>query len=93
MSDTLEALFRVVEGRKTEAPEGSYTARLFAMGKNEICKKVGEEGVEVVVAAQGETRERIVYESADLVYHLMVLLAAYDLKWQDVEAELAARFK
>jgi phosphoribosyl-ATP pyrophosphohydrolase len=90
---TLATLFALIEGRRSHAPEGSYTARLYAMGENEICKKVGEEAVEVIVAAKGETEDRIIYESADLIYHLMVLLAARGLSWSQVETELASRFK
>ncbi len=73
-------------------PAGSYTADLFRKGENEIVKKVGEEAVEVVVAVKGETDDRVIYESADLVYHLLVLLAWKGLTWQEVEEELARRF-
>lgn len=90
---TLATLFATIEGRRNHAPEGSYTARLIAQGENEICKKIGEEAVEVIVAAKGETDDRIVYEMADLVYHSMVLLALRGLSWGDVEAELARRFR
>lgn len=90
---TLETLFTTIESRRGAAPDVSYTARLFAQGENEICKKIGEEAVEVIVAAKGETDDRIVYEMADLVYHSMVLLAARGLAWSDVEAELARRFR
>ena len=92
-SSTLATLFATIEARRGSAPEASYTARLFALGENEICKKIGEEAVEVIVAAKGETDDRIVYEMADLVYHSMVLLAARGLRWDQVEAELAPRFK
>ena len=57
----------------------SYTAKLFAQGKDEIIKKVGEEAIEVVLAAKGQTRERLIEEVADLAYHTLVLLAASDL--------------
>lgn len=90
---TLDSLFATIEARKANPPEGSYTARLFAQGENEICKKIGEEAVEVIVAAKGETDDRIVYEMADLVYHSMVLLAARGLDWAQVEDELARRFR
>ncbi len=93
MPSTLDELFATIEARKAAAPENSYTARLFAMGENEICKKIGEEAIEVIVAAKGETEDRIVYEMADWVYHAMVLLAMRGLRWEDVEAELARRFK
>lgn len=90
---TLDTLFATIESRRVNPPEGSYTARLFAQGENEICKKIGEEAVEVIVAAKGETDDRIVYEMADLVYHSMVLLAARGLTWAQVEDELARRFR
>ncbi len=93
MSTALETLFATIEQRKANPPSGSYTASLFAKGENEICKKIGEEAVEVILAAKGETDDRVVYETADLVYHCMVLLAARGLRWQEVEAELARRFK
>ena len=93
MSDTLEQLWQTIQDRKENPPPGSYTAALFAKGQNEIVKKIGEEAVEVVVAALGEGDERVLYESADLVYHLLVLLAARGLTWDDVEAELRTRFK
>ena len=92
MSETIRELWRVIQDRKVNPRPGSYTASLFAQGENEILKKVGEEAVEVVVAAK-ESDERIVYEAADLIYHLLVLLAARDLTWEDVEAELRRRFK
>ncbi len=93
MSDVLQTLFETIEDRKQNPPAGSYTAKLFSMGENEIVKKVGEEAVEVIVAAKGEGDDRVIYEMADLLYHSMVLLAAKNLKWADVEAELARRVK
>lgn len=94
MADSvLQQVFTVVEGRKTNAPEGSYTAKLYAAGEAEVLKKLGEEAVEVIVAATKQTEDRIVYELADLVYHSMVLLALHNLSWHDVEEELARRIK
>lgn len=93
MTSTLETLFATIEDRRSNPRAGSYTSHLFAKGENEICKKIGEEAVEVIVAAKGETEDRIIYEMADMVYHSMVLLAARNLQWSDVEAELARRFK
>lgn len=88
-----EQVFEIVEGRKISAPAESYTARLYAAGETEILKKIGEEAVEVVVAASRESDERVIYELADLVYHSMVLLAARGLSWADLETELARRIK
>ncbi len=93
MSDVLDQLFSTIEARKTNSPPGSYTARLFQAGENELVKKVGEEAIEVIVAAKGQGDERVVSETADLVYHVMVLLAARGITWRAVEEELARRFK
>lgn len=90
---TTQTLFDLIERRKSNPPAGSYTAQLFAKGENEICKKIGEEAVEVIIAAKGETDDRIIYELADLIYHSMVLLAARGLTWEQVETELQRRFK
>ncbi len=88
----LAHLEAVVQARKAHPRPGSYTCQLFDGGLPLMARKVGEEAVEVVVAAQGEGDERLLGEAADLVYHLLVLLAARDLSWADVEAELARRF-
>ena len=93
MSDTLTALQATIVDRKEHPREGSYTCRLFAAGEVEILKKVGEEAVEVVVAGALQDDERVVYESADLIYHLLVALVARGLTWQQVEQELSRRFK
>lgn len=93
MSEILQSLWRTIEDRKLNAPQGSYTAKLFEAGLSRIAQKVGEEGVETVVAGLSQGDDRVIYEMADLVYHCMVLLAARDLRWEDVEAELARRFK
>ncbi len=93
MSDVLDQLFATIEARKRNPPAGSYTATLFQAGENEIVKKVGEEAIEVIVAAKGQGDERVVSETADLVYHVMVLLAARGIAWHAVEDELARRFK
>jgi phosphoribosyl-ATP pyrophosphohydrolase len=93
MSDTLHALFATIEARKETLPEGSYTATLFREGENEILKKIGEEAVEVIIAAKGEGDTRVLYEMSDLIYHCLVLLAARGLTWQEIEAELASRFQ
>ncbi len=89
---TLDQLWQTILDRKARMPEGSYTAHLLREGENEILKKIGEEAVEVIIAAKGEGDERVLYESADLLYHLMTLLAARDLTWSQLEQELASRF-
>ncbi len=93
MSDVLEGLYQTIESRKSNPPEGSYTAKLFAAGENEIVKKVGEEAIEVIVAAKGQGDARVVSEMADLMYHALVLLSARGIPWSAVEEELARRGK
>lgn len=90
-SDFLRYLYRVLQQRKLQPPQGSYTARLLARGQTEILKKVGEEAVEVLLAAQYQGQQRIVEETADLLYHLLVLLVARDVPWDAVLDELRAR--
>lgn len=92
MSETITRLRDIIEDRRLRPKPDSYTASLFAKGTAEIAKKVGEEAVEVVVAALREGEDRLVYEAADLVYHLLVLLADREVSWDDVEAELRRRF-
>ena len=92
MSDTLAHLWATIQQRQQQRPAGSYTVQLLEAGENEILKKIGEEAVEVIIAAKGEGDDRLLYEMADLIYHAMVLLAARGLAWNDVEAELARRF-
>ncbi|MGD9570873.1 MAG: bifunctional phosphoribosyl-AMP cyclohydrolase/phosphoribosyl-ATP diphosphatase HisIE [Thermoleophilia bacterium] len=88
----LADLERTVAARADAAdPESSYTARLLAKGIDTVCKKVGEEATEVVIAAKGEERGQVVYESADLLYHLAVLWRAAGVSLEEVAAELASR--
>jgi phosphoribosyl-ATP pyrophosphohydrolase len=91
MSDVLETLFATILDRKANPHPGSYTARLLDAGEDEILKKVGEEAMEVILAAKGQGDERVISEVADLFYHLLVLLASRDLALSDVEAELVRR--
>jgi phosphoribosyl-ATP pyrophosphohydrolase len=92
-SDVISALTTTIQDRITHPREGSYTNRLLSAGKAEMLKKVGEEAAEVIVAGAMESNERLVYETADLLYHLLVLLSSQGLTWADIEAELARRFK
>jgi phosphoribosyl-AMP cyclohydrolase / phosphoribosyl-ATP pyrophosphohydrolase len=87
----LSALEGVIEKRVTENPEGSYTARLFAQGPKRIAQKVGEEGLEVALAAVAEGDDKVISESADLLYHLLVLLKSRGVSLADVVAELESR--
>jgi len=87
----LDELFEIIEERKANPRQGSYTTSLLAAGEDEILKKVGEEAMEVILAAKGQGDERLVEETADLFYHTLVLLAARGLTLAQVEAELARR--
>lgn len=93
MSDTLKRLYDTIQSRKANPPPGSYTAKLFAAGDVEIAKKVGEEAIEVIVASNREENARLTSEAADLIYHLLVLLAQRGVAWDAVEAELRRRMK
>jgi phosphoribosyl-ATP pyrophosphohydrolase len=88
--DVLDELFAVILDRQAHPRPGSYTAQLLA-DDDEALKKVGEEAIELVLAGKGQSDRRVVEEAADLVYHLLVLLAARDLTLDDVRAELARR--
>ena len=90
----LDELFATIESRKEELPEGSYTASLFTheKGENAVLEKIGEETTEAILAAKDDDREELTYESADLVYHLLVLFAMKDLDVDDLREELHDRF-
>ncbi len=88
---TLDELYAIICDRRDHAPANSYTAKLFAQGMDEIIKKVGEEAIEVVLAAKGQGSQRLTEEVADLAYHTLVLLAASGLTPADIRAELARR--
>ncbi len=90
-NDTLARLAAVIAVRRAGDPDKSYVARLFSKGRDAILKKIGEEATEVVMAAKDGDRPRIVGEVADLWFHTMVALAAYDLTPADVLAELERR--
>lgn len=91
MPDSLDALEQVIRQRRTGDPASSYVARLTAKGRAKIAQKVGEEAVETVIAAIADDRAGLVSESADLIFHLAVLLADAGLSLDDVRAELARR--
>ena len=88
---SLDALMKLIEGRKTEKKEGSYTTYLFEKGLDKILKKVGEESTEVIIAAKADDRKETVYEIADLAYHVMVLMIEMGISLEDIHDELASR--
>ena len=87
----LDRLLETLRDRREKRPAGSYSASLFEKGRDAILKKLGEEAVEVIVAAKGEGRHRTISEIADLVFHLSVLMTDEGLDWRDIESELAKR--
>ncbi|MBM3556194.1 MAG: phosphoribosyl-ATP diphosphatase [Alphaproteobacteria bacterium] len=89
--EVVERLYQLILSRRGTDPEVSYTARLFAKGRRKIAQKVGEEAVEAVIAAVDESRKNLVGESADLLYHLLVLWADTGIAPGDVYAELRRR--
>ena len=90
--EILEELARVLEARKGADPDSSYVASLYGKGLNAILKKVGEEATETIIAAKEDSDEHLVYETADLWFHTMVMLAARGLGPDDVLRELGRRF-
>ena len=91
MSDFITELWGILQGRQSDPKPGSYTAELLALGEDEIVKKIGEEAVEVILAVKGQGDERVVEETADLVYHILVMLLSRGLSWEDVQDELSRR--
>jgi phosphoribosyl-ATP pyrophosphohydrolase len=89
----LNELFEIIEARKRERPQGSYTAELLSGGEDEILKKVGEEAMEVILAAKGQGKQRLVEETADLFYHVLVMLAYKNLTLTDIDDELRRRHR
>lgn len=90
--DIIQAVYQVILDRKNNPSENSYTASLMHKGIDKILKKIGEEATEVVIAAKGGKREEIVYETSDLVFHLLVLLGYCDIPPEEIFAELRRRF-
>lgn len=86
-----QGLYSLLEGRKRDLPQGSYTTYLFQKGLDKILKKVGEECTEVIIAAKAEDRAETIYEIADLAYHVMVLMAQQGISLEEIQKELASR--
>ena len=92
MSDILDRLAEVLEQRKQAEPDSSYVAKLYHKGLDTILKKVGEEATETVIAAKDGNREQIIYETADLWFHTLVMLKHLDIDHELVLKELERRF-
>ena len=86
-----EGLMELIEGRKKEKKEGSYTTYLFEKGRDKILKKVGEESTEVIIAGKADDKKETIYEIADLAYHVMVLMTDMGITTEDIFKELASR--
>lgn len=89
--DIISELYEIIKDRQRQRPEGSYTAYLFNQGIDKMCKKVGEEAAEVIIAAKNRNRDELIYESADFLYHLLVLLAEAGIDPEEVLQELSRR--
>ncbi|QSZ27019.1 bifunctional phosphoribosyl-AMP cyclohydrolase/phosphoribosyl-ATP diphosphatase HisIE [Aceticella autotrophica] len=92
IANILEKVYQRIKDRKENPLEGSYTNYLFDKGINKILKKIGEESTEIVIAAKEDSKEEIIYETADLLYHIMVMMVEKDILFQDIYTELAKRF-
>ena len=88
---TLDELYQIICDRRDNPTVGSYTVSLLEAGEDEILKKIGEETIEVIIAAKGQGKQRLVEETADLIYHLLVLLAQQEVEPKLVMEELAIR--
>ena len=86
-----EGLMKLIEGRKTDKKEGSYTTYLFEKGIDKILKKVGEESIEVIIAAKADDKKETIYEVSDLCYHVMVMMIEMGISIDDITKELASR--
>ena len=88
---SIDGLYALLEGRKRDLPEGSYTTYLFQKGLDKILKKVGEESTEVIIAGKAEDKKETVYEIADLAYHVLVLMVQMGISVDEIRQELASR--
>ncbi len=90
--EILAELTKTIEERKQADPDSSYVAKLHKKGLDTILKKVGEEATETVIAAKDGEKEQIIYETADLWFHTLVMLSSFDLSYEDILQELGRRF-
>ena len=88
---SMDGLYGLLEGRKAEMPEGSYTTYLFEKGLDKILKKIGEESTEVIIASKAGDKKETIYEVADLAYHVMVMMVEMGISLEDVRRELGSR--
>ena len=88
---SMDGLYELLQGRKSDLPEGSYTTYLFQKGIDKILKKIGEESTEVIIAAKADDKRETVYEVADLAYHIMVMMVEMGISVDDIRRELASR--
>lgn len=93
IGETLNSLYKVIEARRKNRKEGSYTNYLFDEGIDKILKKVGEEAAEIIIGAKNNSKEELVYEICDLIYHLNVLIVNQNINYEDIVKELGKRFK
>lgn len=89
--DTLKKIEDIINQRKTSKPEESYTAKLINDGNEKILKKIGEEAAELIIAGAKEEKKQIIYETADTLYHIMVMLSYHNIRLEDVYKELEGR--
>ncbi|NLL63774.1 MAG: phosphoribosyl-ATP diphosphatase [Ruminococcaceae bacterium] len=87
----MEALYQLMKDRKATMPKDSYTTYLFERGRDKILKKIGEEATEVVIGGKADDRDEVIYEIADLCYHIMILMVDMDIKIDDIKNELESR--
>jgi phosphoribosyl-ATP pyrophosphohydrolase len=93
MENILDELYKIIVDRINKKPAGSYTAELVSKGLGFIARKVGEECIETIIASLNEGRQQIIYETADLFYHILVLLAVNNIKLDEIYEELRRRMK
>lgn len=91
--DILELLYELISERKQELPEDSYTTYLFEKGIDKILKKIGEESAEIIIASKNEPKDELIYETADFLYHLLVLLVEKEVSLDQIKKELKNRYK
>lgn len=93
VKDIINQLYNLVEDRKANPVEGSYTNYLLSEGKDKILKKIGEEASEIIIASKNSSKEELIYEMSDFIYHSIVLMVNDDIKISDITEEIAKRYK